>query len=543
MNLKKILTDTYQFICMVMVMIFSLLPAMAIVGPKKYGSYFFLFEKIEIYTLLVCLICYIFYDLYSRYVSRSSLERVSLWNLIHNKIIKNKHLILLCIMYIFVIISSLRFLGNKRVIEGRIGRPDGILMYLCFFALFIYAFSLKNSYLKKYIVGTYIFSFILVSLIMLLQYYGMIGSANQNLCPDWWWTKGIQRYFERTGIQMGVFYRGETGSFFNLNHMGYYIALCSCMFTGKLFISKTKKEKISYGILSGFSYWVLIVNNTLGAFLAVVATIGIFTLVYLYRTYKFMAEDDKSEAKKMALTSLFGIVLLIIMLVILIYIGINIHMHGSAIALILCISFVLISGFLFVYFMKKYYSKYLINKVIAVLLPMVIFTGVAGSVSDIPFEPDGPIIASNFINLKKDGEKIANSSKGYERAGSGRLKLWIATIHLIKDEPILGYGLDNVKDEYTKENVSMDRCHCEPLEIAVTAGIPAALCYVGAIIYIIIRNMRKKDLIYNDKVYNYMPATMSVCAYFLSGLVGVFLFYTACHMFIMMGLASGEEEV
>lgn len=543
MNIKKIMTDTYQFICMVMVMIFSLLPAMAIIGPKKYGSYFYLFEKIEIYTLFLCIIAYAFYKTYSLCTKSESDSSAVKGRKSVKYLLSNFHLVLFFIMFVFVVISVLRFPDNTRVIKGRIGRPDGILMYMCFFALFIFAFSLRNPYLKKYVLGTYIFSFILVSVIMLLQYYGMIGSAHQTLCPDWGWTKGLQRYFAKTGIQMGVFYRGETGSFFNLNHMGYYIALCSCLFTGKLFISKNRTEKILYGILCGFSYWVLIVNNTLGAFIAVVFTLGIFTLYNMYRMAKSFSHSDKNTSRKIVLCVIGAMLLLFIICFLLIYIAVNIHNGVSILPLILSAIFIIGSIVASVYCIIKIFPAVIIGKILTILLPLMIFTGVCGAVSNIPFEPKGPIIANNFVNLKKDGEKIANSSEGYDKAGSGRLKLWIASVHLIKEKPLLGFGPDNVKDAYTKENVSMDRCHCEPLEIAVSVGIPAALCYVGAIAFIIIKNMRKKNLSDNTKTNNCLPATMAVCAYFISGLVGVFLFYTACHMFIMMGLASGEDEV
>ena len=535
MNIKKIFTNTYQIVCLTMVMLFSLLPAYAILGPKKYGSYFMMFEDIEITALFLCFIIYLLYKLFTKCFSPKSNDNETLLEKITGLFINNKQLILFVIMFVFIVISASRFPDNKNVLEGKLGRPDGLKMYMCFFALFIFSFSLKSPYLKKFVIGTYIFSFILVSLVMLLQYYGMIGSANEKFCPDWGWTQDLKNYFQKTGIRLGQFYRGETGSFFNLNHMGYYITLCSCLFTGLLFKEANTVKKVLLSFLCAYSYWILIINNTFGAFLAVVGTISLFTILYII---KFSHDDkDKDKSRKFMVLSLLAFMGCFVLCFYWIYLAQTYTKVLIGILFTVCII-----GFLIFCFLKFLKFRYYIIKFISVILPVFIFVTVSITVSKFPFDSDEPIIVRNIRVFKSDTEKIANSSDGFERAGSGRADLWIASFKLIKKEPVLGFGPDNVKSAYAAEKSKMDRAHCEPLEIAVSAGIPAALCYVFSILYVIYKNIRKKNLFSDETGFNYIAVTMAVCGYFISGLVGVFLFYTACHMFVMLGLASGYDD-
>jgi O-antigen ligase len=105
---------------------------------------------------------------------------------------------------------------------------------------------------------------------------------------------------------------------------------------------------------------------------------------------------------------------------------------------------------------------------------------------------------------------------------------------MIAEKPVMGFGPDNLKSEYTAREVTLDRAHNEILERAVSTGIPSAVFYVAAILLAITETFRKRNFSIGDGAS--LAPLMSVTTYFLSGLVGVFLFYTAGHLFIMLAL-------
>ncbi|MBQ4526719.1 MAG: O-antigen ligase family protein [Clostridia bacterium] len=464
MNKRNLFSNIYQTVCLIMTMLFALLPVFAVFVPKEYGKYFIAFSKIELITLGACFLGYLIYCTVKCFKTSFSEVYKSFSNSIIDILKHNKHIILLLVMYIFVCISAFAAPNRERAMTGTEFRPDGLLMYSCFMAVFIFAFSLKNTFFKNCVLGVYIFSFIIVSLIMLQQYYGILGSANAKYCPEW--AYDLRAWYEKHNVRY-MFWRGETGSFYNLNHMGYYITICSCLFIGMFFKANKIWKKIPLGFLCAYSYWVLIVNNTFGAFLAVVLTLIITTALVIVK------------------------------------------LRGN-----------------------------LLNA----MIPFLVFVVVSALVTAFPLKPGESIIFRNFSKTTSDIDKVVSSSDGADRAGSGRWELWEAAFDMALEKPILGYGPDNVKPGYVKRGVDMDRAHCEPLEIAVSSGIPSAICYVAALLGIVYVNIfRRKSKIVNGK-FNILAPTMSVLGYFISAMVGVFLFYTACHMFIMLGLASGSCE-
>ena len=115
---------------------------------------------------------------------------------------------------------------------------------------------------------------------MINQYYGVLGSANASKCPSF--LKPVALFYEKLSVRYGHFYKGTTASFYNLNHMGYYICICSSMFVGMFFNENKMSKKIALCFLVALSFWTLILNDTLGVFIAVFVSVLIFTFVMIF---------------------------------------------------------------------------------------------------------------------------------------------------------------------------------------------------------------------------------------------------------------------
>jgi len=448
----------FQLICFAVLSLFAFLPLVALVDPSKHGVLFNLFGAAAIMSLGVCLVWGIIrFAWRSMHLGVKSASKLQL-SAIKSFFVTRKEALFLLIMYILVLVSAIFVSGTERSLKGTDFRPDGIYMYTVFFALYYFAVMLKNTDFKRIVTGFYILSFAVCAFVMVQQYLGILGSANAEHCPEM--AKGLSNIYDRLGFRVGHFYKGETASFYNLNHMGYYTTIGACLCTTLFYKSKNIFSALFSAFLCAFAYWTLIVNNTFGCFIAVSVTILFFAI--------FLAVRKK------------------------------------------------------VNFIKAF-------------VPILVFILVCVGVTLKPFGDGESIISTNFSVISSDVKEIsASENKEDVNAGSGRWKLWVNTVDMIREKPLLGYGVDNLKKEYTERGVKLDRAHCEILEHSVSSGIPAAILYISAILFAFFSALKKRNLVITEDCT--LAPLMAVCAYAISALVGVFLFYTACHFIIMLGL-------
>ena len=136
-------------------------------------------------------------------------------------------------------------------------------------------------------------------------------------------------------------------------------------------------------------------------------------------------------------------------------------------------------------------------------------------------------------------EEINNktTTKSWEKAGSGRAKLWRYGLIMISQKPILGYGAENLEAEYAKYNVNADRPHNLLIQLATTSGIPGLLLYVSAIAIILFRGI--KYLKVDDEVY--LVAYFVTLAYLISAMFGNSMYYTSPYFFIFLGFVMNKN--
>ena len=81
------------------------------------------------------------------------------------------------------------------------------------------------------------------------------------------------------------------------------------------------------------------------------------------------------------------------------------------------------------------------------------------------------------LNWADKDKKIAISEAG----GSGRIKLWKYGIEFFIQNPILGYGPENLEELYKEKEIIQDRPHNLFIQQATTSGIIGLVTYTSAI--------------------------------------------------------------
>jgi len=156
-------------------------------------------------------------------------------------------------------------------------------------------------------------------------------------------------------------------------------------------------------------------------------------------------------------------------------------------------------------------------------------------------------IFGRFQSIGTDFNKLIEKEDGYEKAGANRIYIWTRTIELIKEKPLIGYGLDNLDtvflDKYSDEMERMfnqiymvDRAHNEYLHIAVSSGIPALITYL---IFIILCLKKGYDLTRRD--IRYLPYFTAVSAYLVQAFFNISVVSVAYIFWIFLGIITNDD--
>lgn len=175
---------------------------------------------------------------------------------------------------IWTFISSLFSPNKELAFFGTEYRKDGYISYLAYGGFFSLAFLINSKALKKIVINLFLLTAMLNSIIV--QCY------NWNLFTNIIAPRDINRT-----------------CFFNINHYGYYLVLATTTANFLFVTQKNKLIKLIYLLCYIILLYYLILNDTLGCYLAVGTTLIIFFIYCLYN-------------KKKKIISMFSIVLFII---------------------------------------------------------------------------------------------------------------------------------------------------------------------------------------------------------------------------------------
>jgi O-antigen ligase len=143
---------------------------------------------------------------------------------------------------------------------------------------------------------------------------------------------------------------------------------------------------------------------------------------------------------------------------------------------------------------------------------------------------------SEVIKLGSDVEKIATNAEDADNAGTARWGLWRATAGYIKERPFFGHGFEGTVQRLLNDT-AQEKVHNEYLDYMVDFGIPAGLIYIGGLVSIFIKALKRRAHVDNVTL---ICLTASL-GYIASAFVGNRMVYVIPFFFIFLGLANNTH--
>ncbi len=142
-------------------------------------------------------------------------------------------------------------------------------------------------------------------------------------------------------------------------------------------------------------------------------------------------------------------------------------------------------------------------------------------------------ILSNFLKLYSDVGSIAASDGDAGEAGTGRWKLWMETIQLIKEKPLLGQGSSMFSRRMMFDlHTEIVRTHNEILQYAGWFGIPTSIFYVAGVFAVYIKAIKNRAHFDTPT----LACLTAAFGYFVSAFFGLTLYSTAPYFFFFLAL-------
>lgn len=282
----------------------------------------------------------------------------------------------------------------------------------------------------------------------------------------------VMMFFEWRVPYLNMMSHGYScATFMNQNHFGYYLCMSIMCLVGLFYSDLLRRKESGEKLLSrkGIVYLLsfiwqmygLMINNTLGAYVAIVLA----------------------------------------MLIILIFWRVNKgRLHPLA------------------------FAPIVITIVITYLSYMNVITNIWGET-----------IGNCIGQFWRDLFTVVEHAEGFEQAGTNRMMLWLATLEIIPQKPIFGFGPEGLTGMFREAHV-FDRPHNEYLQMAVFCGIPALVLYLSALISLCVNRCKnlKKLSIWT------LTAAGVVVGYLISAFFGFTLYYTTPYFYMFLGFVAGS---
>ncbi len=144
----------------------------------------------------------------------------------------------------------------------------------------------------------------------------------------------------------------------------------------------------------------------------------------------------------------------------------------------------------------------------------------------------------SVASLGSDITSITEDSEDADMAGSGRWRIWKATMEIIFENPWIGIGFEGVLvREYVGPPWST-RPHNEFMQYALFYGIPMVVLYVLGCFGIFIRALRKKMLLDGST----LTCLAAAFGYLVSSFFGLTVYATAMYLFVFLGMGYVRDE-
>ncbi len=196
--------------------------------------------------------------------------------------------------------------------------------------------------------------------------------------------------------------------------------------------------------------------------------------------------------------------------------------------------FAFVSYFMIIFLLKhwsKQTTKALVYLIMSSLLALVVFQILS---------PD--VFGLEISSIVTDAKKVVTNDSDVVHAGSNRMYIWLKTLELVTEQPLTGVGLENLQiafvSQYKDDMLAqlgrvmfVDKAHNEYLHIAVTAGIPALIIYLG-FLFRIARKYTKR--LAQSEVY--LALTASLIGYLTQAFFNISVVSVAFIFWAFLGL-------
>lgn len=161
---------------------------------------------------------------------------------------------------------------------------------------------------------------------------------------------------------------------------------------------------------------------------------------------------------------------------------------------------------------------------------------------------------TELSETKQEVIKLVNNDNKF---GNSRMEVWKKCIKVIENNPILGTGPDSLERELRKseyitsdeqdilKKYKVDKAHSEPLHIATTIGLPAAIIYivfVGVIgirlLTITLKNTKQKG-ISNEQTQYITMVLICFSSYLMQSVINISVIQVAPMYWAVLGTAMG----
>lgn len=167
------------------------------------------------------------------------------------------------LMLVWSILSALLAEDRYYAIKGTTYRHDGLYTYLVYASMYICAKAVKSKKLRVWLLRGMGITVTLLSLMSIPQ-------TSFELILKW---GKIGENLYKYGTYSSIFY--------NTNHFGYVLVIGLMALAGLAVIEKKLVQKLIWLILFGFNVWALIMNDTFGCYVAVMAGIIFLAVIML----------------------------------------------------------------------------------------------------------------------------------------------------------------------------------------------------------------------------------------------------------------------
>ncbi len=432
-------------------------------------------------------------------------------------------------LFTLILLSCLFASYSSVATTGIFTRHEGTLTYIMYISLFFIAANIqvKPKYLDYFVYA--LAPIVLVNAVLgLLGFYGIDILGNSTIQSIVISPEVAQYITEGSMLDTTIN---------NPNYVSGIAAVIFVIFLTRFLFSERISESITYLILLFFTFAMLLVATSTSGFLTIMVVFP-FVLVPAFRKGKITQVLLKSTGLLASLA--------------LIYVLLSSH-NPAVYANTLGFSpYLVFIPFVIIALVISLRDRRLL---IGMVLLTVLVSGGAifynNNVKTIPVFNEirevFTLASTNPTGLVPDENGDLNLPSFGTAAGSGRIHIWAETWILIKEKPVLGYGLDTLGyyyPHYDIENIEnltgtlVDKPHNMYLALAFGSGIPALLTFLVLVIFYLKKNL----FLYSFKI-NTHQRIMLLCilggclAYLFQGLFNDSIIGTAPLFWIILGIS------